>query len=199
MITNRAPAPTHPRSTGGLTGYALGVLRRIWPEACGEFHEIVRTLVFVQGGGFIYGSFQNMLGSIFIGVNSVSSLASTVEMLLHEGGHQSLFLHSAFGKLVTNPTEPASHPLRADPRPVGGTVHAAHVLARMAIGFSRWCDAGGAPTEIHRRRDEVVGNLRTTIAVLDEKAEWTEQGHRYYSRLLDSTASLVHRSPAAVG
>lgn len=112
-------------------------------------------------------------------------------MILHEGGHQSLFLHSAFGDLLENPRELASHPLRSDPRPVGGTMHAAHVLGRMAIGFSRWCATGTAPAAAHTRRDEIVKNLGVTFAVLNEKARWTPAGAAYYEELRVATAEVL--------
>ncbi|WP_225837715.1 hypothetical protein [Streptomyces sp. NK08204] len=43
----------------------------------------------------------------------------------------------------TNGDAMVTHPLRPEPRPVAGAVHAAHVLARMTYGLARPMGAGG--------------------------------------------------------
>lgn len=169
----------------------LAVLQRVWPEAAAEFRQIARTLVIVDGGGFQYGSFQNMLGSIFVASPMLSSPQSVFEMLLHETGHQSLDLHEAFTQYLMNPDEMSSHPLRTDPRPLSGTMHATHVLGRMAVGFSLWCAEADAPADVHERRAAIVEKLSAALRILTEQARWTPHGERYFAALLAGTDEVL--------
>lgn len=176
---------------------ASRLIADFWPEAYAEQQLMLRTIVAVRGGGYMYGSFQNMVGSIFAAQNSLQTVESVVEMLLHEIGHQSLFVHCAFHELVTNGGTLVSHPLRADPRPIGGTVHAAHVIGRLAAGFTRWCETGSAPSEAHVRRNELAGHLDVTLNTLEKHARWTDSGAAYFHNLLSSCAP--YRFSDAVG
>lgn len=104
---------------------AARILERIWPEVAVENHFLVRCFVYIEGGRFRSASIEDILGAIFVGVAAHQTLASTFEMLLHEEAHQSLYLRMNFNQLVQNPWDITNHPLRPDPRPIKGALHAA--------------------------------------------------------------------------
>ncbi|MDN0194143.1 HEXXH motif-containing putative peptide modification protein [Streptomyces sp. S.PNR 29] len=163
---------------------AAGVLRRVWPEAAVELGLLVRAVVYVGGGAFRSATLQRNYGAVFAGVDHLRTVPAAFEMLLHETGHHSLYLRNAFGSFVDNGDDLVSHALRPDPRPVSGTLHAAHVLARMAAGLHRWSSDPGAPEEVVRRRDDALERLRATTAVLRTAARWTGAGAEYFLNLL---------------
>lgn len=176
---------------------AGSLIAAFWPEAHAEQELILRTVVAVQGGGYMYGSFQNMLGSVFVAQDSLATDESVVEMLLHEVGHQSLFVHTAFHELVVNGDSMVAHPLRCDPRPIAGTVHAAHVLGRLATGFTKWCNSMVVPDSVCVRRDELANALDVTLNTLQSHARWTREGEVYFEDLLKCSAP--YRSVERVG
>lgn len=183
-----APAPLGERRSN--VDEALEVLRRVWPAAAMEFHFMVRALVHVCGAGFRSATFDEVFGAVFVGESYLGSVPAAFEMVLHEGGHHALFLRNRFEAFVTNGSDMARHPLRNDPRPIAGTVHAAHVLARMATGLARWHDEPDAPLEVEQRGEQALKDLTATLAVLREKAAWTDAGRTYFAEL-ERCASML--------
>ncbi|GHE43423.1 hypothetical protein GCM10018785_11200 [Streptomyces longispororuber] len=164
---------------------ARDTLRTVWPEAALESDLLVRVIVYVQGGAFRSATLRQTFGAVYLGTSSVASIPAAFEALLHETGHHALYLRNFFAPFVTNGDVLISHPLRPDPRPVSGAVHAAHVLARMAYGLTRWAAAEpAAPPEVTARRDDALHRLRGTIEALEPAAEWTDEGRRYFDDLL---------------
>lgn len=169
---------------------ALGVLASVWPEAAVEFDLLTRSVVLLENTE-LSASQDQTFGVIFASVDYLRTTPGTVEVLLHETGHHSLFLRQAFAAYVTNPDDVVSHPLRPDPRPISGTVHAGHVLYRMAEGMRRWSEQPG-PTdpEVLQRRDNAVTKLLATMDVLDVRARWTPAGATWFADLQASADRL---------
>ncbi|MFF9351524.1 aKG-HExxH-type peptide beta-hydroxylase [Streptomyces sp. NPDC014734] len=163
---------------------ARETLRRVWPEAALETDLLIRAIVYVEGGAFRSATLRQTFGAVYLGASSVESTPAAFEALLHETGHHALYLRNFFVTYVTNGDVMISHPLRPDPRPVTGAVHAAHVLARMAHGLTRWAAEPTAPPEVTARRDDALRRLRGTIEALEPAAEWTAEGRRYFDDLL---------------
>lgn len=177
-------------------GAAERVLWRVWPDAAVANRFLLRSMVHVEGPEFRSATVEAAFGAVLAGAPSVASVPAAFEMLLHEGGHHSLYLRNAFEVFVTNPDDLVSHPLRDDPRPISGTVHAAHVLTRMATGLARWCAVADAPEEAHARRDDAVAKLSATLDVLRGSARWTPAGARYVANLEARAAALRAPVPA---
>jgi hypothetical protein len=131
----------HPRPADLITE-GLAVLGRIWPEARAETDELVRQIILADVLGLRSCSLLPTFGAVFVGEKTLPDLPAAVEMLLHETGHHSLFMRTAFAKHVENGTEITAHPLRSDPRPLEGAVHALFALTRMVDGLRRWRDIG---------------------------------------------------------
>ncbi|MET7919222.1 HEXXH motif-containing putative peptide modification protein [Streptomyces avermitilis] len=174
---------------------ARQTLRRVWPEAALETDLLIRVIVYVQGGAFRSATLRQTFGAVYLGTSSVESTPAAFEALLHETGHHALYLRNFFAAFVTNGDVMISHPLRPDPRPVTGAVHAAHVLARMAYGLTRWAAEPAAPPEVTARRDDALRRLRGTIEALEPAAEWTDEGRRYFDGLLqwEKELTAAHR------
>lgn len=171
---------------------AYGIIWRVWPQAALENHLLVRSIFYVEGGGFQSATFEDVFGAIMAGTLYVETLAGAFEMLLHEGGHHSLFLRNVFSTFVSNPADVVHHPLRPDPRPIKGALHAAHALSRMSTGLVRWCAAGDAPEEAFVRRDNCSASYRAVLATLAEHAHWTPAGERYFANMQKVADALPH-------
>lgn len=187
----------------GTVDAAERVLGRVWPEAAVGNRFLVRSIVHVVGGSgadggpeFRSATWGTAFGAILAGVPAVDTVPAAFELLLHEGGHLDLYLRNAFVCFVTNPHEMVGHPLRTDPRPMSGTVHAGRVLARMATGFTRWCEEPGVPDEAVARRDDAVAKLSATLDVLRASARWTPAGARWFADLEATEAALAAPVPA---
>ncbi len=150
---------------------AIMKLKEIWPEAAVEFHLLVRLIAYTSGIGFRSATMPDTFGTIYAGLDYLQSVPSSVEMLLHETGHHSLFLRNSYEPFVRNGSQIASHALRPDPRPINGIVHAAHVLSRIATGMTRWCARPGAPDEAHQRRSDALASLTSTLQVTGQVAD----------------------------
>lgn len=119
-------------------------------------------------------------------------------MLLHECGHHSLFLRTLFARHLQNPRDPASHPLRPDPRPVEGALHAAFALARITVGLRRLRRRFGDDGSIGGRLRRNVDKLDATLVTLDEVAVWTPIGMRLFEDL-ERVAASGHDSVTTGG
>jgi HEXXH motif-containing protein len=103
------------------------------------------------------------------------------EVLAHESGHAILFGMSLGEQLVKNEaTARYASPLRSDPRPMDGVVHATYVLARMYYTMTRLL-ASKLLTDEERtlataRREQHGQGFEDGLVSLDANAEWTPEG-----------------------
>jgi HEXXH motif-containing protein len=71
-------------------------------------------------------------------------------------------------------------PLRSDPRPMDGVVHATYVTARMYYAATRLLQSGLlTEEEMHEARERIERNARgyaEGVAVVEANARWTEAG-----------------------
>ena len=82
-------------------------------------------------------------GAVVLNVAAYKTTLDMVQALAHESGHNLLFGLCAHGPLHENgDTERYASPLRTDPWPMDGIVHATYVTARMHQSVQRLADAG---------------------------------------------------------
>lgn len=82
-------------------------------------------------------------GAIVLNATAHRTDLEMAQALAHESGHNLLFGLSADGPLVENDDKARyPSPLRADPRPMDGIVHATYVTARMQRAVAQLLDAG---------------------------------------------------------
>ena len=163
---------------------AVEVLYRVWPEAAVEFCLLIRCMVYVDGHEFGSATLPDTFGAIYADTAELNSVPSAFEMILHETAHHSLCVKNAFERFVLNESDLVSHPLRTDPRPIEGTLHAALVLTRITSGLSRWCREPSAPDEARLDLADMTAKLAATLDVLDERTEWTPAGSKFFATLL---------------
>ena len=162
---------------------AMTLLRRAWPEAAVETSVLVSNYVYVSGADYRSGAMHRYFGCMLVGTGYVTSVERAYETLLHETGHTVLYLKSSFCRYLNNPDERAVHPLRREPRPMLGTLHAAISLYRVARGFSKLLGTGFESLEAERILARNSADLGTALRVLAEHADWTASGERFYDSM----------------
>lgn len=156
---------------------AFQLLDRGFPEMAAEIRELLRDIVIAAGPAnpkaltFDGASSYMLWGAILLNARGQKAIIDTAQALAHESGHNLLFGFCASNSLVENADEELfSSPLRTDPRPMDGIVHATYVVARMHQTVSRLLEAGVleqseetvalADLEMHRKNfaagDEVI-------------------------------------------
>lgn len=82
-------------------------------------------------------------GAVLLNVDEMPDRLTMAETLAHETGHNLLSGFTGGRPLVENdPAERYDSPLRLDPRPMDGIVHATYVLARMHYCLERLLQSG---------------------------------------------------------
>lgn len=120
-------------------------------------------------------------GAILLNARGHNTVLEAAQALVHESGHNLLFGLCADGPLIENDDEPIyASPLREDPRPMDGIVHATYVTARMHWAVTQLLAAGvldeAATAEA---RDSLASHSRgfaQGIEVVDRHARLTERG-----------------------
>ncbi len=145
----RPPPPELARHCRGLIEQAFALLARGDPALAAEIRGLLREIVLAahpdapDARVFDGASSFLLWGAIVLNVRSHATLLDMVQALAHESGHNLLFGLCADGPLVEN--EPAARyasPLRHDPRPMDGIVHATYVSARMHQALARLLASG---------------------------------------------------------
>jgi len=181
-----------PAERGPRFDEAIAVLYRVWPEAAIEFCLLIRCMVYVEGYEFGSATLLDTFGAIYAGLGELNSVTSAFEMILHETAHHSLAVKNSFERFVLNGSVLVSHPLRADPRPIEGTLHAAMVLTRIMTGLTRWCREPDAPEEARLDLADMSAKLAATLKVLRERTEWTPAGAEFFATLEASRSGFAH-------
>ena len=115
-------------------GAAFDLLDRGFPEMAAEIRELLAEVVIAAGPEdplalTFDGSSSYMLwGAILLNARGQKNVLDTAQALAHESGHNLLFGFCSAGSLVENADDELfSSPLRSDPRPMDGVVHATYV------------------------------------------------------------------------
>ncbi|HEX2447012.1 MAG TPA: HEXXH motif-containing putative peptide modification protein [Methyloceanibacter sp.] len=162
---------------------AIGLLDAGAPDIAEELRALVHEIVLVDKDGDRYfgaSSFQ-LWGALFLKLNATASRVEIAEQLAHECAHALLFGLGMGEPLVDNePEELYPSPLRSDPRPMDGVVHATYVIARMHYTLARLVQSGLlTEEETHEARQRIARNAlgyNEGAAVIDGDARWTEAG-----------------------
>ena len=173
-----------------LVDEAVSVLERVWPQAAAERSALLRAVVYCDGTASGSCTEETTFGACYLRLDRLDGVVAAFDTLVHETGYHALILRTAFGPFLRNGSEPATHPLRRDPRPLHGVLHAAHVLARMATGLSRWAAEPDAPSRVGELARERAAMLAVALETLAERAVWTPVGERYFGALCAASVAL---------
>jgi hypothetical protein len=120
-------------------------------------------------------------GGSLINAEARRSAVSIIDLLIHESSHLLLFGLSAEGPLLNNKGEERySSPLRSDPRPIDGILHACFVSSRVHLAMNRLLDSGILTVKNEKRaaerRAHNARSARIALEVLKKHARPTELG-----------------------
>jgi HEXXH motif-containing protein len=165
---------------------AFALLDSAAPEMAEEVRALAREIVLVghptdESTPFDGASSFHLWGALFLNTDSYVSRIEIAEALAHESTHALLFGFAGGRTLVDNdPDARYSSPLRSDPRPMDGIVHATYVLARMHYVVSRLVQSGLLTDEEREFAAAALkrnaGRYAEGIGVVDSHAVWTPAG-----------------------
>jgi hypothetical protein len=174
-----APALTQARDL--LTQTRL-LLERAAPALASEIAEIAHEIVLVDGGSSFGGVTSFYLwGAVTLNAPRIANRTQMAEALAHESGHAYLLGATLGAPLVDNdPAERFASPLRSDPRPMDGIVHAAFVLARMVWCADQLLERGQIDqSETKQVRTELTRNVarfESSRDLISRRARFTDVG-----------------------
>ena len=186
---------------------AVALIREHAPETFSEFERCVSEIVPAKGrdspDGLEFGGCSSLerWGSILINIDAQPSTLALCESLIHEGAHNVLFGTSPVEFHLRNrPDELRKSPLRVDPRPLDGIYHATFVLARMCFGMREFAASAtldpALRAEARKRADDALKLFWDGYAVLEEHADYTEDGRAIMMAAHDYMAELTASEPA---
>jgi HEXXH motif-containing protein len=163
LILQPLPAAALAEATAVFeAGRAL--LGKAYPALEAEIAALVSEVIFVVPEGAapeitLHGASTFLVwGALLLNPLPHPNRLKMAEVLVHESAHSLLHGFTMGLPLVENPdSERFPSPLRHDPRPMEGIVHASYVLARMHLGMSAMMARGGLD-------DAEVGETQISLA-----------------------------------
>ena len=147
-FTIAPPPPDGVAHIRALIAQAFQLLDAGNPELAAEIRTLLREIVLALGSDDPFAAqFDGvssflLWGATVFDVRSYKTPLEMVQALAHESGHNLLFGLCADGPLHENDNDARfASPLRRDPRPMDGIIHAAYVSARMHQSVQRLLDA----------------------------------------------------------
>jgi len=188
----------HKAAMASAVTAALSLIEASTPDLAEEIKALTREMVIVDPARspetgdlaqFDGASTFYLWGAIFVKVAGKSPI-ELAQTLAHETGHLLLFGLTMGRSLVENAyDERYDSPLRQDPRPMEGLVHAAYVVARMHYTLASLLKSGGlAANERDQARDQLAGYCSSffdTLATIEDHARFTRQGAAIFRDAVD--------------
>jgi HEXXH motif-containing protein len=165
------PAPEKVEACRQRIEAAFALLDRASPELAKEIRTLLREIVLAVGPDepdamLFDGASSFMLwGALVLNADSYQSDLDMVQVLAHESGHNLLFGLCADGPMIENDdSERYASPVRRDPRPMDGIVHAAFVIARMHQAVRTLLDAKAIDAAQRPEAETALANLQRSFA-----------------------------------
>lgn len=183
-----------------LTVEARDLMADACPALLDEIDTLGHEIVLATGAGprgFGGAASVFLWGAVLLNPERVADRVTLVESLAHETAHALLFGLTRGADLTTNdPAERYASPLRADPRPIEGIVHATYVLARMVHALEAIADA---PALDEGERAAIAAKLARNgaswtagCATVDAHARFTPEG----AAIFEGCRQAMAASPA---
>jgi HEXXH motif-containing protein len=192
-LSDEGDVPFEPLDAGELPGAMRRVeeaLALLGPGFAGEIGAVAHEVVAVSvpaGSELVFhgGSSFFLWGGIMLNLAAHPTRVKLAEGLAHESGHAVLFGMTMGAPLVLNPPdERHPSPLRHDPRPMDGIVHATWVLARMHLAMETLLAQGGLAAAEREEARAALARIRRDfadgLAVTDAHARFTPDGARAF-------------------
>lgn len=187
---------------GLLAAYAdsfsggLELIRRCWPELYDEVCVLTDHFTLIRGEPFIGGSAISCLGVSFFKLLPEWSDVCFADHIIHEAAHQRLHVEFEVEPALANGAfvGPAS-PIRRDPRPLHGVLHATFVFLRLSRFFERVVEVEHSP-EAERRLHRHVLGLYSGLEQLERHGEWNPRGAALFASMREVADELRRKIPA---
>ena len=183
----------------GLLPSARDLLGRAKPALLDEIDALGHQLLLGVGTRVAFGGAASVFlwGAVVLNPTLVLDRIDLIESLAHETAHALLFGLTLGEDLTTNdPAERFSSPLRADPRPIEGIVHATFVLGRMIFALGGLGRAPGVQAterlRIAEKIDRNVALYRAGLGVVEAHARFTPAGAEILHNCRCSMVELGH-------
>jgi HEXXH motif-containing protein len=174
-------------------GHAL--LSRSHPALAGEIDALVSEVIFAlpeasEADIALHGASTFFAwGALLLNPLPHPDRLGMAEALVHESAHSLLHGLTMGRPLVENDeAERFPSPLRQDPRPMEGLVHAGYVLARMHLAMSAMLDSGlleeAEQAEARRRLQQTRRDFEDAAAVIRAHARFTPTGAEAFAGAL---------------
>jgi len=195
------PAPADAAACRERIDAAFCLLNVGDPALAAEIRALIGEIVIAVGTDdptaltFDGASAFMLWGAIVLNARGHRTALEMAQALAHESGHNLLFGLCADGPLVEDDDEPRyASPLRADPRPMDGIVHATYVTARMHRAVARLLEAGVLDAAATAEARASLGVHRRAFAqgveVIDGHASLTGRGRA----VMEGTRTYMARS-----
>ncbi len=165
------PAPEKVEACRQRIAAAFALLDRAAPALSDEIRMLLREIVLAVGPDrpdamLFDGASSFMLwGALVLNADSYQNDLDMVQVLAHESGHNLLFGLCADGPMIENDdSERYASPVRRDPRPMDGIVHAAFVIARMHQSVQALLDADAVAAGQEAEATTALANLQRNFA-----------------------------------
>ena len=161
----------------------IEVMRSCWPELCEETFVLTDYFTVIRGVPFIGGSAISCLGVSFFKLLPEWSDVCFADHIVHEAAHQRLHVEFELEPALANGDFTGTiSPIRRDPRPLHGVLHATFVFLRLALFFERVMEAKPS-LEAERRFHRHVLGLYRGLEQLQRYARWNPRGEQLYARM----------------
>lgn len=188
LAENGALAGVRSRLLAGLELIGL-----TWPELQREALTLTDSITLVDGYPFVGGSSITCYGATFFNLDPAWSDLAFADHIVHECAHQRLHAEVEVEPALANPqARSAASPIRPDPRPLEGILHATLVFLRLSLFLERVIDgADGVDghdslTRFHRHVLGFYGGMK----VLTNEAVFTEKGQELFELMAEERSRL---------
>lgn len=187
---------------------AHALLAAAAPELAAEIAALAPEILLVatarQPGGLVFHGASSFFiwGAVALNLAEHPTRVKMVEGLAHEAAHGLLHGLTLGAPLVENePAQRYPSPLRDDPRPMDGLVHAAFVLARMHAAMDAVARApAAAPAEREeaaRRCRDAGRSFAAAVQTIDAHARFTADGAAIFAGAASFMAQRRAAAPDA--
>lgn len=163
---------------------AYNLIEKTWLDRALEIKELVTHVIWFKAEKYWSSTDPSAFGAIFINPQKNWHLLNYVETLLHEAGHLQLMIKETMSPLLLNPKERVTSPIRSDPRPMKGVLHATYVLAQMSEGLLKVANLNDENSSIALiMAKNNLNKLENGIITLREFAEFTFSGMKLFKEI----------------
>lgn len=198
------PAPAmEVARVAAVAAVARALLLACCPALADEVDTLGHEIVLATGRGprgFGGAATVFLWGAVVLNPERVPDPITLVEGLAHECAHALLFGLTTGADLTTNgAAERYSSPLRPDPRPIEGIVHATYVLARMVYALDQLRGVAGLGAaeraSIEAKLARNLADYAAGLATVEAHARFTPEGAEIFAACREAMAARGIASP----